>query len=202
MLTLVTGPTVEPVTLTDVKAHLRLTGTADDLWLARAVRAARARVETVTGRQLLQATYELSLDAPPTEAWVILPRPPLLAITHVKYLDTAAAEQTWASTNYQVRGAAPVSGSTPDPFVSNGWIETVAGVSWPSMVTDTIRILRITYTAGYGTKVSQVPTDLVQAVYLLIGAMYERREDDAAVTSSAALALMTPYKVWGCSQAA
>ena len=47
---LITPPTLEPVTLADAKAHLRIDGDDDDDLSPRAIVAARSHVESLTRR--------------------------------------------------------------------------------------------------------------------------------------------------------
>ena len=102
VLSVVTGPSVEPVTLAEARAFARLETIEDDAVLVTLIQAARARAEAITGRQLIRATYEGWLDAfesPQLE----LPRPPLIDIVLVSYVDTAGATIVLSSSLYQVQ---------------------------------------------------------------------------------------------------
>src|ERR1700742_3808879 len=80
-LQLTAPPAVEPVTLAEAKAHLKVdTGDADAL-IGTLVTAARARVEWHTGRALVTQSWILWRDcwASPVE----IPLPPLQAVTAV-----------------------------------------------------------------------------------------------------------------------
>jgi len=58
MLITVTAATVEPVTLAEAKADLRMTHSEDDVLIGRLIASARAIVEQWTGVSLAAATYQ------------------------------------------------------------------------------------------------------------------------------------------------
>lgn len=64
VITPVTQPTTEPVTLATAKVHLRVDGTEEDTYIGLLVSGARQQVENFCGRpftsQTLAVTYELS----------------------------------------------------------------------------------------------------------------------------------------------
>lgn len=62
LLTLITPAAVEPVTLAEVKAHLRLSGTDDDALLTGLIAAVRQQAESLTGRVLVESVWEWSFD--------------------------------------------------------------------------------------------------------------------------------------------
>ena len=60
---LVTPPTLEPVSLAEAKAHLRLEETRDDVYVQALITAARQHIEKVCWRGLLTQTIELELPS-------------------------------------------------------------------------------------------------------------------------------------------
>lgn len=58
MLITVTAATVEPVTVAEAKADLRMTHSADDALIGRQITSARSTVEQWTGLALAAATYQ------------------------------------------------------------------------------------------------------------------------------------------------
>lgn len=85
MLIPVTPATVEPVTLDEAKAHLRVIHDGDDTRIAALISAAREVVESNTGRALAAASYRWVTDL---AAPVSLPLWPA-AVTEVSELDAS-----------------------------------------------------------------------------------------------------------------
>ena len=183
-LAVYTGPTSEPVSLAEARAHCRIDTVDDDAILAGLILAARQYVEAVTGRAILSQTFDLTLDDFP--AWEIeLPRSPVASITSIGYLDTAGVSKT--VTSYVLDGRSRPPRLTP-----------AYGESWPE-TRGTAGCVTVRFVAGE----SQAPEPLRQAILLLVGSWYENREDTviASGVSVADLphgvsALLAPYRVW------
>lgn len=191
-LNLIASPAIEPISVEEAQRQVLPMADDDDV-LAAFIVAARHRAEAVTGRQLIEATWELQLDSF-CEPVLRLPRPPLRTIVSVTYLDAAGAPQTWSSANYQVD--APVG-----PFADLGRMAPVPSATWPLAGSGYLNAVKIRFTAGYGTEPEAVPGDIRQAMRLMIGAWYENREDFIVGESIqpvplGALVLLTPYKVY------
>lgn len=183
-----TAPTTEPLTLQEVKDHLRLSGTAEDALLAGYLLAATDLVELQTLRSLITQTWTLTLDDWPAGGIFWLPRPPLASVTSIKYLDTDGVQQTWSSSNYRVS-----TGNEP------GRITLGYNATLPSLygVSDQVEVI---YTAGYGANGEFVPMPILQAMLLLIGHFYENREASVIGTIASTMpfsveALLNPYRV-------
>ena len=158
-----TPPALEPVTLTEAKTHLRITSSDDDTYITALIVAAREWCETYTGRQFVTATYTATMEAF-SDSRIVLPKPPLISVTSVKYYDTANAQQTLSATYY-----ASLTHATP------GYVELNYNYSWPSTYTrsDAVEII---YTAGYGATAASVPDCVKHAMKILVSHMYEMRE--------------------------
>lgn len=168
VLTRITSPDDEPVTLEQAKAQCRseLTITDSDDWYTDAIRAARLKVEGDTGRQLLPGVYEAWLRAFPCTA-IVPPIAPLIDVVSIMYLDTAGDLQTWASSNYVV--LAP-----RGDRATLGRIEPVYQAVWP-VTRDQVNAVRVRFRAGYADA-DTVPGDLRHAILLLIGHWDMNRE--------------------------
>jgi uncharacterized phiE125 gp8 family phage protein len=185
-----TPPSVEPVTLLDVKAHARIDTSADDALLAKLITSARQWAERYTGRAFITQTWKLAIDmlVPenrwPDEAGAInLPRAPLQSVTSVHFYDDADAQALWASGNYFV-----------DTSREPGRLVLRVGSTWPHP-TRCANGMIITYVAGYGNDASTVPEPIKTAIYELVAHFYEHRGDETSPPCFAAQALLNPYRV-------
>ncbi len=194
-----TPPAAEPVSLVEIKAHCRVDISDDDALLGGLIVAARQHVESLTRRQLINATWRLSLDAFPgvtrhVGGWprsaaegadIRLPRPRLQSVTSITYLDAAGAAQTLSPSSYTVSG-------DEEP----GRIALAPGSDWPDTQADRINAVQITYVSGYGADASSVPQALKQAVLLLAAHWYENREAVVVGTINSALAMAVESLCW------
>lgn len=163
-LKLITAPAAEPLSLSDFKAHARITATAEDTLLPVYVKAAREQLEHETGRALITQTWELTLDAFPGSIW--LPKPPLQSVTSIKYDDAAGVEQTLSNTVYDVLNVGAE--------YASGAIVLADGETWP-VTSGRPGCVRVRYVCGYGAAGS-VPETLVTWIRLQAAALAEHRE--------------------------
>lgn len=157
------SPTDEPISLDQIKRHLRITIDNDDILLFGLIQTARHHLELVTRRQFLTATWIYALDAFPSETQIQLPRPPLQLIDSLTYFDSNNVETVFATTQYGV-----------DILSEPGRIYLLPGNRWPATYAIP-NAVRITFTAGW-TSAEQVPASLKSLLYLFVGHLYENRE--------------------------
>lgn len=165
-LTIVTKPATEPLSLADVREHLRLESTEGDArTLDALIATARKVVEGLTERVLVSQTWDWFMDAFPAGDFEV-PYPPLQVgaeITSIKYYDTAGVEQTWAASNYSL-----------DTDSMPGRISRAYGVSYPS-TRPMNNAVTVRFVAGYGDA-EDVPEPIKQAMLILIAHWYGQRE--------------------------
>ena len=203
----VTDWTASAVATSDQKSFMRVDFSDDDSLIAELIKASQNVIQTYLNRAITTQTLELYLDrlpfyndlklqegiytAPDIEYnsnYIVLPRPPVASVTHVKYFDDSDTESTFASSKYYV-----------DLISEQARIVLRTGESWPTVTeTRNANAYVVRYVAGYGGA-SDVPPPIVQAIKLLTTHLYENRE---AVTSLSVNtipytigALLQPYKV-------
>jgi len=174
-------PTIEPVSVNQVKAMLGITTDTKDALIAMQITIARTLAEEFTGRAFTQQTIQLQMDRfPPgrvpwwdgtvqaplrafaTNDPILLPRPPLLTVTTVQYYDESNTLRTIDANNYYI-----------DSITEPARIVLKPGYSWPTDIRDRAAVL-ITYTAGYGTTSVSVPMAIQQAIVSHVGDYLDR----------------------------
>lgn len=151
-----------PVTLEEVKAHLRVTIDAEDALLRMYLTGAAEWVEEVTHRAVTQRSYLVVRDTFPTARPWKLPLGYVASITSVKYLDTDGAEQTWSSSLYTLDNASDQAAR----------LLPIPGQAWPS-VGDYPSSARVTMVAGWST--ANVPFTIRLAILQRVAQLAESR---------------------------
>jgi len=168
-LKLIVAPSLEPLTLAEVKLYLRVDHDDEDEVVTRCAVAARQWAdgpEGFLGRALIDQTWELTLDRFPLRE-IRIPLPPLLEVINVFYDDPGGVQQIMDPSDYSV-----------DRVGQPGWIVPVG--SWPTPL-DAINTVRIRFRAGYvdtsfSPAVGAVPEDIKAALLLYAGTLFDTRE--------------------------
>jgi uncharacterized phiE125 gp8 family phage protein len=179
-LRLVTPPESEPLTIAEAKHHLRIADGVnhDDHYVGSLIIAAREYVESYTNRQLLTATWDLTLDRFPHGVGPIyLPRAPLQSVVSVTYRDAAGVETVMEAANYEVNNAVEP-GRIGLPWASG---------HWPIWSGSAASVVVVRFVAGYGSA-GDVPKTLRQAMLLLVGHWFINREEVGRVGGRVELA--------------
>lgn len=194
---------IEPVSLNECKLQLKLpvgvVHPEDDLIESLLIPAVRQRAEIATNRQLTQVTYDLSLDSFVwDEDWLEFPKPPLVEVVSVSYIDASGVAQVLPATTYDVY--APTG-----PKPSRGRLWLAYGSTWP-LPRNQAHAVTVRFLAGYsGLPVPIVgpalPALLKQAMLLDISTLFEHRENVVTGTIVAdiprtAAAIYKSFKSW------
>ena len=169
-------PVVEPVSLSDAKAHLRVDTESDDDQILALITAAREWCENYTQRTFVHTQWTMTFDTFPWE--IELPRPPVAVAsgntaTTITYAMEGGGTATLATSEYRVD-------RTSEP----GVIRTVYAGTWPSHLLDRNSI-SVTWWGGYGEDGTKVPKVVRSAILMLVAYWYERRlaADQVAATA-------------------
>lgn len=111
-LKVVTAPTLEPVTLEEAKVHCKVEYDDEDAYIGVLIQSARAQAEEYLGRALFETEFDYQLDAFPVGV-ILLPRPPLLSVTSISYVDDAGATQVWSAGSRRVDSISEPARITP-----------------------------------------------------------------------------------------
>jgi len=156
-LTLTTAPTSEPASISDLKLWLGYGANDQDSLFDELIRAARMHIENRLWRQLVTATYTLTLDGFPR--MVYLPRPPFQNLTSIQYVDANGDTQTLSSANYQVSGTEPA-------IICEAYNKV-----WP--VTRSVKdAVTLTFVSGYGTGHS-IPEPIRHAILMTAASWWQ-----------------------------
>lgn len=158
------APATEPVSVAELKAHLRVDWADEDAQLAEWIKAAREVAESYTSRQFHAATWQLILPTFPDGGLMIgIPRLPLITVESLSYLDSNgdAAEIDPDDLN--------TVSADDSAIVSPG---SALNYTWPSASPNGNVILE--FTAGYAP--AAVPSTVKAAIKLFCAAQYRNRE--------------------------
>jgi uncharacterized phiE125 gp8 family phage protein len=183
IFTLVTAPSIEPVTVTEMKDYARIDGSDEDTALGSFITAARQASELYTHRAFLEQTWRISYDWWEDMA-IELPRPPLISITKVETVDEDGIATLYAASNYYA-----VTDATP------GKIALRIGATPPTNYDRDVAGYRVTYLAGYGSLATYVPELLRLAVKQWAVVIYEERAMTPEPPPNIKV-LLDLYKVW------
>jgi len=191
---IVTAPTIEPVTVNEVKDYLRVDTNVDDSLIADLISSAREEVEDWTRRKMMVQTWDYYLDAFPQKNYIILPFGRLNSVTSVKWKDTDGTETTLVeNTDYLVETNGDQLGKIILPY----------GETWPSGPFYTTHAIVIRFVCGW-TAMSSVPGKIRTAIKLRVAARYEDRGESVVgqtvVENKAAEMLIASERLWWCFQ--
>jgi hypothetical protein len=204
------APLEDPITVDEVKAHLRILNNNEDALLLQYIQAATLAFERFTNRKLITQTLEAFLDEFPdgrgdrwftgvvegtpqstgisSEVSLLLSLLPVQSVTQLSTFDDADNETVFPLTEYRV-----------DVNDLDLWarISLREGSVWPSDLRPTSGI-KVAYVAGYGD-MDAVPQDIQLGLMQLVGHYKENRVAVCKPLSEVPLtysSFANAYKVW------
>lgn len=154
------GPDEEPLTLDELKAHLRVIHRNEDALIEGYLQAARELVEKLTGAALITQRWQLRLDAfrPCIDVWLF----PVQRIEKIEYINSTNERTEFDLDQARLLADKPAR------------IVPVHGERWPATLT-VPGAVQITLKAGWEDP-EAVPMPFRQAILLLAGHWYANRE--------------------------
>ncbi len=169
-LTRQTGPAVEPVTVAEAKAHLRVDTSDDDTYIGTLITAGREWCEQYLDRTLVNTQWVMRFDSFPPDGThdIELPRPPMATAGTTTAVSLTFTYENGTTATYSTASYRVDRNSTP------GAVKTLYGQTWPPHLMDD-NAVSVTWWAGYGAAGSSVPAAIRHAILMLVGILYEKR---------------------------
>lgn len=205
-----TGPSIEPVSVDEVKLYARIDGSIEDTLIESFIKAVRQSTEKYLGRALIEQTITASLDyftyfygygvsqdlgigydlgnydpylRGVRNDVIYLPRPPLISVTEVRTVDEDGNTTTYSSSKYYVR-------TVPEP----GELVINFGETPPINMDRYRGGFEIEYKAGYGDEADDVAEPIRLAMMMWTTEIYENRvalSDPSNIVKS----ILAPYRI-------
>lgn len=184
------APEVEPITVAEAKAQLRVLHTDDDDYITALIGAAREWAESFTRRAFVEQTWIAQYAGWPADRAFDLARFPIMSLESVSYRDSEGDEVELDETDYTVDAI-------------SGVVMVNDGVLTPELSLNYLNPISITFVAGYVAtdEAADLPKNIKQALLLAITNFYENRVPvvQGTITSKVPLsieALLKPIKLY------
>lgn len=171
-------PTTPLVTIAEVKAQCEVSQDIDDddgkiRGYIDGVYSHLSGHAGIMGRCLYRQKWRVSSQDWPASRICRLPFPDASAIDAVKYFDEVNAEQTVSSANYDLL-----------EDERSSLVRFKDSFAFPGVYDDRLDAVQIEFTAGYGTKASDIPASIRTAALLMVCDLYENRGNVSDVQMS------------------
>lgn len=152
------------VSLADLKIALRISGSAEDAYLAALLASTVAEVEMLTGWLLMARTVDIYLDAFPAGV-LVLPVAPLRTLTSITYTDADGVSAVVSSADYYV-----------DTVSIPARVLLKTSASWPAVTLREVNGVVVRAAVGFATA-ADVPPLWTQLTLALAAIDYEHRDE-------------------------
>jgi uncharacterized phiE125 gp8 family phage protein len=172
---LITPSEVEPITTVFAKTHLKedLTDATNDAYIASLVTTARRYLEEFTGYNCMEQTWEKYLDGWPSDGVIFLHKTPVSVIEKVEYYASKEA------TEYKELDVA----NYEKDIIS---LPARVKINSAPKLDERLNAVKVTFKAGHASA-DNVDPIAKYAILLLVGSMYENRQDEVTGTITSKL---------------
>ncbi|MCU0832361.1 MAG: phage head-tail connector protein [Rhizobiaceae bacterium] len=180
----ITEPALEPVTVAEARAWLKLDHTSEDALIVELIRAARMEVENQTGRSLITQHWRMTFDRWPVRDLIHLPNGPVTAVLAVTVYGAGGVPVVLSPAEYTLDTLSDPARLMIERRPASG--RRMNGVE-------------IDYACGYGPTGVDVPDFIRRAIKMLVVHFYEfrgavRPEDQPVSYPDGFLSLLRPLK--------
>ena len=185
-LVLVDNPATKVVSVTDIKAQLRIDSSDEDTLLGYYIDAATDMAENYCNRHFITHQYKLYFNEQVQTASLIFPNCTLEETGSNKPIN-------WVDEN----GAAQSSDKAYiDAFSNPSLAYLSSDFPGTTLKDNAANTFYFWFNTGYGTASSDVPEAIKQAIKLIVADMYYFREDRKRAFPMASQILLQPYKCY------
>jgi len=193
-LVLVDNPATKVVSVTDIKAQLRIDSSDEDTLLGYYIDAATDMAENYCNRHFITHQYKLYFNEQVNKASLIFPNCTLVDVDATT--DPVAAAKrpvNWTDAN----GAAQESDKAYiDAFSNPSLVYLSSDFPGTTLKDNAANTFYFWFNTGYGTNSADVPEAIKQAIKLIVADMYYFREDRKRQFPMASQILLQPYKCY------
>lgn len=180
-------PALEPVSLAEAKALVRIDTSTEDALIQSLILTSRLHIEAALGIALITQGWRLMLDGWPQHDTLDLPLRPVQSIGAVRVLAADGTPTLIDAGDYRLDAV-----RAPPRLIRNAGAWPQPGLARNGVEVDLV--------CGYGASASSIPEPIRHALLLLIAHWYEHR-DPIEVGSAAARVpdainlLLEPYRI-------
>lgn len=172
-LLMTAGPAVEPVTLAEAKAHLRVDGDAEDALISSLIMTSRLQIEAALSMTLITQSWSYFIDRLPADGVIRLPLRPVLSLDAVRFHHDDGGITSLPTATFALDGL-----SNPSRLIRH---DATSHAAVPRLA----NAYEFAMTLGFGPSATDVPAPIRQAILQLVSHWFEHR-DPSAIGSAAA----------------
>lgn len=180
---LVSSSDNNPVTLDEMKLHLRVDTDEENFLILSLMATAMKHAENYTWLTLTSSVYNVFYDSREVEEFIYVNKCPVSAITSVNYRNSEGEYVAMSTDDYEVDTVSqPVRIKITNKPALGNYLN-----AW-----------KVVFSCGYG-QMEAVPDPIKSAIKLIVGHLYEHREDVTMSSNytleNGAKFLLEPYKL-------